>query len=312
MLQKSIVSLFDASTNKALQVAEDPPCLQSLLNGEHERLALIHRATTELVYLGKTQHHLNPVFIPNHDSPRRIDDGVVMLVLEARGIPLRIVVFGTTSERYHTLPQYRICTPLQSKTDLAPFSLAQHHDSMPPSSLRWIVQELVAFFHLVLKMNHIRMKDFNDFKCGAFQVLRFKEEVNSWTPELMPSYSLGRAHQMTESSKQVPEWQVVLLQKGAISSSIYRSAGVNEIDDLSLIGGGGGIWDDPEALGAPEALDSPAGGGGGELQTATCGLYEICRIRFPICVGEGSLSCQLPFIDTLHHHGLCGALLLSL
>nr|GEW03885.1 hypothetical protein [Tanacetum cinerariifolium] len=96
-LQKSVVSLSDASTNKSLQVAEDPPCLQSLLNGEHERLALIHvlpachysqHAITELVYLVKAHHHLNPIFISKHNGPWRIDDGVVMLVLEARGILL--------------------------------------------------------------------------------------------------------------------------------------------------------------------------------------------------------------------------------
>nr|GEX16434.1 hypothetical protein [Tanacetum cinerariifolium] len=86
---KSVVSLSDASTNKALQVAKDPPCLQSLLNGKHECLAPIHRAITKLVYLVEARHHLNLIFILKHDSPRRIDDGVVMLVLEACGIPLR-------------------------------------------------------------------------------------------------------------------------------------------------------------------------------------------------------------------------------
>nr|GFA59491.1 hypothetical protein [Tanacetum cinerariifolium]GFC08880.1 hypothetical protein [Tanacetum cinerariifolium] len=47
------------------------------------------RAITKLVYLVEMHHHLNPIFIPKHDSLRRVDDGVVMLVLEARGIPLR-------------------------------------------------------------------------------------------------------------------------------------------------------------------------------------------------------------------------------
>nr|GEZ70703.1 hypothetical protein [Tanacetum cinerariifolium] len=122
------------------------------------------RAITELVYLIEAHHHLNPISIPKRDSPWRIDDCVVMLVFKARGIPLssknllvfrwevvqvtlkmcvdqcRIIVFGTTSERYHTLQQYHICTPLQSKTDLVPFALSQHQDSMPPSSLRWTVQ----------------------------------------------------------------------------------------------------------------------------------------------------------------------------
>nr|GEW90834.1 hypothetical protein [Tanacetum cinerariifolium] len=41
-LQKSLVSISDASTNKALQITEDPLCLQPLLNGEHERLTPIH------------------------------------------------------------------------------------------------------------------------------------------------------------------------------------------------------------------------------------------------------------------------------
>nr|GFD31713.1 hypothetical protein [Tanacetum cinerariifolium] len=50
--------------------------------------------------------------------------------------------FETTSEKYHTLQQYRICTPLQSKTDLVPSALVQHLDSMPPSSWRWTVQVL--------------------------------------------------------------------------------------------------------------------------------------------------------------------------
>nr|GEY30665.1 putative reverse transcriptase domain-containing protein [Tanacetum cinerariifolium] len=113
------VSLSDVSTNKALQVAEDPPCPQTPLNSEHERLALIHvllgpkprwihpvdselfnsivqclvdllqRAITELVYLGEAHHHLNPIFIPKYDSRRRIDDGKVMLVLKSCDIPLR-------------------------------------------------------------------------------------------------------------------------------------------------------------------------------------------------------------------------------
>nr|GEV72209.1 hypothetical protein [Tanacetum cinerariifolium] len=88
-LQKSVVFLSDASTNKALQVAKDPPCPQAPLNREHERLAPIHRAITELVYLIEAHHHLNPIFILKYDSPMRIDDDKVMLVLEARGIPLR-------------------------------------------------------------------------------------------------------------------------------------------------------------------------------------------------------------------------------
>nr|GFB28408.1 hypothetical protein [Tanacetum cinerariifolium] len=58
-------------------------------------------------------------------------------------------------------------------------------------------------------------------KCGDIiglaRVASLQEEVNSWTPELMPSYSLGRTHQMMESTKQVLEWHVVLLQEASTS-----------------------------------------------------------------------------------------------
>nr|GFB72751.1 hypothetical protein [Tanacetum cinerariifolium] len=43
----------------------------------------------EFGYLVEAHHHLNPIFISKYDSPRRIDDSIVMLVLETRGIPLR-------------------------------------------------------------------------------------------------------------------------------------------------------------------------------------------------------------------------------
>nr|GEV42434.1 hypothetical protein [Tanacetum cinerariifolium] len=42
MRGKSVISISDATTNKALQIVKDPPSLQPLLNGEHERLAPIH------------------------------------------------------------------------------------------------------------------------------------------------------------------------------------------------------------------------------------------------------------------------------
>nr|GEY17360.1 hypothetical protein [Tanacetum cinerariifolium] len=120
--QKSVVSLSDASSNKALQVAKDSSCSQTPLNREHERVApiyvlpgpkpcietwihsvdpellnpivqclddLLQGSITEFVYLVEAHHHLNLVFILKDNSPRRLDDGVVMLVLEARGRPLR-------------------------------------------------------------------------------------------------------------------------------------------------------------------------------------------------------------------------------
>nr|GFC04732.1 hypothetical protein [Tanacetum cinerariifolium] len=46
---------------------------------------------TEFVYLVDAHHHLNPIFIPKDGSPRGLDDGVVMLVLEVRG---RLLRFG--------------------------------------------------------------------------------------------------------------------------------------------------------------------------------------------------------------------------
>nr|GEV06641.1 ribonuclease H-like domain-containing protein [Tanacetum cinerariifolium] len=100
-------------------VAEDPPCLQALLNGEHECLASIDRAITELVYLVEAHHHLNPIFTPKHDSPRRIDDDVVRLVLEARGILLRfgevqlsLVALNPKLEVFYTLSDNQMSGPL--------------------------------------------------------------------------------------------------------------------------------------------------------------------------------------------------------
>nr|GEZ06982.1 hypothetical protein [Tanacetum cinerariifolium] len=130
-LQKSVVSLFDASTNEALQVADDSPCPQPPLNSEHECLApiyvlpvqclvgLLQRAITELVYLVEAHHHLNPIFIPKYDSPRRIIDGIVMLILEACGIPLRfsevqlsLVALNPKLEVFYALSYNQLSGPL--------------------------------------------------------------------------------------------------------------------------------------------------------------------------------------------------------
>nr|GFC74825.1 hypothetical protein [Tanacetum cinerariifolium] len=57
----------------------------------------LHRSTsfmgsiTEFVYLVEAHHHLNPIFIPKDNITRILDDGVVMLVLKARG---RLLRFG--------------------------------------------------------------------------------------------------------------------------------------------------------------------------------------------------------------------------
>nr|GFB15547.1 hypothetical protein [Tanacetum cinerariifolium] len=47
------------------------------------------RAITELVDLIEAHNHLNPIAIPKRDGPWRIDECVVVLVFEARGIPSR-------------------------------------------------------------------------------------------------------------------------------------------------------------------------------------------------------------------------------
>nr|GEV14435.1 hypothetical protein [Tanacetum cinerariifolium] len=110
-LQKSVVSLSDVSANKALQVAEDPPCPQMPLNSKHERLAPI--------YILPAHHHLNPIFIPKYDSPRRIDDSIVMLVVETRGISLRfgevqlsLVALNPKLEVFYALSYNQLSGPL--------------------------------------------------------------------------------------------------------------------------------------------------------------------------------------------------------
>nr|GEZ36424.1 hypothetical protein [Tanacetum cinerariifolium] len=95
---------------------------------------------TKFVYLVEEHHHLNPIFIPKVNSPRRLNDGVVMLVLEARGRPLRFgevhlsLVGGGSSDL-----KGLIGSDLQSH-----LGTVQHHDSMPPSSWRWTVQSGVC------------------------------------------------------------------------------------------------------------------------------------------------------------------------
>nr|GFA62177.1 hypothetical protein [Tanacetum cinerariifolium] len=139
---------------------------------------------TEFVYLVEAHHHLNLIFIPKDNSPRRLDDGVVMLVLEARGHPLRAdaqLFVGTSTS--------------DERIDQAGFGVVGH------SSLKGFHQPCLKF------------------------------TIRIW------------ALPMSSSSDDCA------CSSGAISSSISRSARVNAIDGLSG-GGDGGIWVDPEALGA--------------------------------------------------------------
>nr|GEV38916.1 copia protein [Tanacetum cinerariifolium] len=74
---------------------------------------------TEFVYLVEAHHHLNPIFIPKDNSPRRLDDGVVMIVLEARGSPLRfsevhlsLVALNPKLEVFYALSYNQLSGPL--------------------------------------------------------------------------------------------------------------------------------------------------------------------------------------------------------
>nr|GEV23753.1 hypothetical protein [Tanacetum cinerariifolium] len=154
------------------------------------------------------------------------------------------------------------------------------------------ILELVAFFHLILEMNQIRMKDFADFKCRAFQVLKFKfsdsssftkpvhkhgtsdDEIDQVGSGVAGLSSLKGFHQSCRKFA-LGIWAFPMSSSsddyacasGAISSFICRSIMEIKIDGLmdGGEGGGGGTCDDPEALGDPEAQDRPAsrGGGGG-------------------------------------------------
>nr|GEY94434.1 hypothetical protein [Tanacetum cinerariifolium] len=77
------------------------------------------RAIIELVYLVEAHHHLNPIFMLKYDSPRRIDDSIVMLVLEAPGIPLRfgeiqlsLVALNPKLEVFYALSDNQLSGPL--------------------------------------------------------------------------------------------------------------------------------------------------------------------------------------------------------
>nr|GEY06788.1 hypothetical protein [Tanacetum cinerariifolium] len=88
------------------------------MNALHRSTSFL-RAITELVYLVEAHHHLNPIFILKYDSPRRIDEGKVMLVLEARGIPLRfdevqlsLVALNPKLEVFYMLSYNQLSGPL--------------------------------------------------------------------------------------------------------------------------------------------------------------------------------------------------------
>nr|GEX26719.1 hypothetical protein [Tanacetum cinerariifolium] len=103
-------------------VAKDSPCPQTPLNREHELQCLddlLQGSITEFVYLVESHHHLNPILILKDNNPRRLDDGVVMLVLEARGRPLRfgevhlsLVALNPKLEVFYALSYNQLSGPL--------------------------------------------------------------------------------------------------------------------------------------------------------------------------------------------------------
>nr|GEY32362.1 hypothetical protein [Tanacetum cinerariifolium] len=79
----------------------------------------IQGSITEFVYLVEAHHHLNPIFIPKDNSPRRLNDGVVMIVLEAGSRLLRfgevhmiMVALNPKLEVFYTLSYNQLSGPL--------------------------------------------------------------------------------------------------------------------------------------------------------------------------------------------------------
>nr|GEX62063.1 hypothetical protein [Tanacetum cinerariifolium] len=77
------------------------------------------RAITELVYLVEAHHHLNLIFISKLNSLRRIDDGIVVLILKASAIPLRfgevqlsLVALNPKLEVFYALSDNQMSSPL--------------------------------------------------------------------------------------------------------------------------------------------------------------------------------------------------------
>nr|GEX95643.1 hypothetical protein [Tanacetum cinerariifolium] len=91
------------------------------------------------------------------------------------------------------------------------------------------------------------MKDFNDFKYEAFQVLRF--ELSNASSLAEPVHKCGDI-------------------TGLCEKRVFRRSRAFRLTFLTVddSGGGGGVgtWDDPEAPGPLEALDGPTCGGGGD------------------------------------------------
>nr|GEZ68062.1 hypothetical protein [Tanacetum cinerariifolium] len=213
---------------------------------------LLQCAITEFVYLVEAHHHLNPIFVLKHDSPKRIDDGVVMLVLKTRGIPLR---FGEVQLSLVTLnPKLEVFYALSDNQVSGPLVDGRSENLLV---FRW--EELMAFFHFVLKNHSINVAmslvcvsneslgggEYLDARVDAQLFVRTGtsddriEQVGSGVAGRSSSkgfhqsclmFTLGIwALPMSSSSNDYA------CSSGPISSSISRSTGVNEIDGLSLM-----------------------------------------------------------------------------
>nr|GEX12394.1 hypothetical protein [Tanacetum cinerariifolium] len=277
---------------------------------------------TEFVYLVEAHHHLNPIFIPKDNSPRRLDDGVVMLVLEARSRPLRfgevhmsLVALNPKLEVFYTLSYNQLSGLL---VDGCSENLLVFRDGQCRSAALATVsqifqifvkeevrldcnltsQEFVAFFHLVSKMNHIRMKYFDYLISWSFQVLWFKLSNSSslakpvhkggTSDDRIDQAGSGVAGRSSSKGFHHPCLKFTIgiyallmsssfdncaCSSGPIASSnggnrlcgawCRRAYGWTVLIGGCSGGGGGGVTWDLEVLGAPDVSDGPAGGGGG-------------------------------------------------
>nr|GEU59802.1 DNA-directed DNA polymerase [Tanacetum cinerariifolium] len=114
---RKVISIFTVSTYVSLGCSGNTTWIM------HRTLDIsltFHTGSiTEFVYLVEAHHHLNPIFIPKDNIPRRLDDGVVMLVLEAHGHPLRfgeahlsLVALNPKLEVFYALSYNQLSGPL--------------------------------------------------------------------------------------------------------------------------------------------------------------------------------------------------------
>ncbi|GJU80949.1 hypothetical protein Tco_1283314 [Tanacetum coccineum] len=182
----------------------------------------------------------------------------------------------------------------------------------------------------MVEMNHIRMEDFDNFICRAFQV-DARADAQLFT-------GIGRSNDgMDQAGYGVADDYTC--SSGFISSSICSSSGIDETDSLSLVlvvvqavySAEADVFEELGAavlmnllvveeevadevetqvvfsvrhvsfssffmlqqnqLGADQCDHGPLTSL--ELRTAFCDLHELGRNWIPTCVGEESLSCRL-------------------